>query len=1336
MENSNDSDDLKLHIPLMDGHLKNKMFYTLDIDSLYGDMPFEIFKLSFKQTIKLSIDNSPKSVYKRDNIIKTSHFFKDTDFVARIQHLPHLRIGTATDFGNLDVFLILTNFGKTIEQFSSFVYMNIKKSLKRLGQDTPTGFLATVTDIVPKNKTSQHFEGIKVTLNHEDLIKVLEYAFHEEFQNKKIVIFVETWGNKTSTITNCLNFKKIEKKVFTSFSSLSKPYLYMDVCYSSTFGHKTVTFPKPEFFKKTKILPTHAPLFSDSALNCNRSTVDPSTGKSKTIGVFKNLFKVNFYSTYSYSLKFEKTKSYIFPMTMNLLLTNLYGHLVYANKDKFTNLYSKFEEVEGSVQNGITDGTCVYRTELRCRWIHAESSLKKLKLYLKPKYFGYYDSTNFFSIMQLNINNLIDLIKTGNSRNMFSTPESLVKSLIAEYILKTIYLTGTKTNSTLSESKNNLIKEYIKTYEKSVGVLKNAKKTIEKIYSTMSELDKCTVLGKQMKFAFGSRSFKKDLLEHLVEVSFIIPEQELTEFEFMEIMLNNFVIERTTDKNSDLSFLKEPADDETILSIHKILPKLFLKGSSKKSKILMLFFDVFKKRFNFSDDEALKKIANFMNVNQIHSLYKYSSQKNFTRCKIDFKLKKVEKNLRSSKGEILPNFIKDFAKKVTVSRNARTDEDEMVRYMHSMFKHSYSNSRFIDVLNDFSYGLFPVRRKEWLKNKQSQLFEFLTKKKFLNLMKKIKEWSPEKFSIDDRLSYMQANGVVLSASQKENYIQLVNLDNESWWNSDIVDKIQLSSLYDIFFGVVLKLKAYKKSDKQSIEEWSKKEFIFSKPEQFKILEQPFSTPETFITCNNTESTYENNLFPQSLISKSESDFEYSENLIDRKAPVKTVYMDYDKLQENPSSSLRLVDSCDSEFPLEYFEKPDQKIQTFKKSFPIKKIIHKINIFEELSSSFRIVDSSEMEFTLPIIKLKRNKSYKCPLELVENNLFGRETKEVQQFSNFLDYSKNLLANNSKKVSVDNSQSYLVENSHESSENFARAMLQSFGPRNNGFKIKASITEKPDSFLDYSKNEINYDNEFGFDNNKIDYANDFAFDNNEINYDNDFAFEKNEIEVPSFENNFPLIEDTSIQTYIPEIKLPLMEQTSIENINLEIKLPLIEIKVKSLKKSVKQKKLENITSQEKKIIVTISDAEKFIIYDTKLFKKYRYSNFNIFRGRDGIFNQKTRPAKQNWENFISSLQTTRKLSKNIGNRNYVYYRYNLEIEKNKKYLDMNYVVDSIKNYLKKTDSIDDKAYNFRNAIFYNLRPLLSDFINYLRDLVKDGHLKITKIINDEEYFSLVK
>ena len=212
----------------------------------------------------------------------------------------------------------------------------------------------------------------------------------------------------------------------------------------------------------------------------------------------------------------------------------------------------------------------------------------------------------------------------------------------------------------------------------------------------------------------------------------------------------------------------------------------------------------------------------------------------------------------------------------------------------------------------------------------------------------------------------------------------------------------------------------------------------------------------------------------------------------------------------------------------------------------------------------------MEFTLPIIKLKRNKSYKCPLELVENNLFGRETKEVQQFSNFLDYSKNLLANNSKKVSVDNSQSYLVENSHESSENFARAMLQSFGPRNNGFKIKASITEKPDSFLDYSKNEINYDNEFGFDNNKIDYANDFAFDNNEINYDNDFAFEKNEIEVPSFENNFPLIEDTSIQTYIPEIKLPLMEQTSIENINLEIKLPLIEIKVKSLKKSVKQKK----------------------------------------------------------------------------------------------------------------------------------------------------------------------
>jgi len=55
----------------------------------------------------------------------------------------------------------------------------------------------------------------------------------------------------------------------------------------------------------------------------------------------------------------------------------------------------------------------------------------------------------------------------------------------------------------------------------------------------------------------------------------------------------------------------------------------------------------------------------------------------------------------------------------------KASREELVRYFHAFFKYRYSNRRFSDILYDFSYGFFPIRNRDWIKNKKKYLKAFL-----------------------------------------------------------------------------------------------------------------------------------------------------------------------------------------------------------------------------------------------------------------------------------------------------------------------------------------------------------------------------------------------------------------------------------------------------------------------------------------------------------------------------------------------------------------------------------------------------------------------------------
>lgn len=113
----------------------------------------------------------------------------------------------------------------------------------------------------------------------------------------------------------------------------------------------TVTLPKACFFKSVKIKPNYSPLFSETVLNCNMKVVDSRTGLPGTAGIFEDVYKINFYSTFSYEFKFDTSKTYIYPMSTSFILTNIFGHRMLKAADSFQKWHSMYSEVVNKIKN-------------------------------------------------------------------------------------------------------------------------------------------------------------------------------------------------------------------------------------------------------------------------------------------------------------------------------------------------------------------------------------------------------------------------------------------------------------------------------------------------------------------------------------------------------------------------------------------------------------------------------------------------------------------------------------------------------------------------------------------------------------------------------------------------------------------------------------------------------------------------------------------------------------------------------------------------------------------------------------------------------------------------
>lgn len=309
-----------LVMPIANTNLNRKNFtLTLDIDSVYGDFSFLLFKNHFKGKLTLNLSTSFTTVGYEE--IKTSHIVNEYSGKAVfINSLPHVRLGTCdTKFGALGVYLVLLGSDMQKADFKALIYDKLADAVKASGIKTPSLYFAKTTETVNNSST-------KCKISNSNAIEILESVI-TELEQLGPIIYVEVFGNKTETITTDIDLKNIEAAINDTFEKPLADTLIVDVCISASLGECMITLPNDSFFEMIKMVPNYMPLFSNTIKNLYVTSPNYTTGDSDKLGIKAfQWMKLNFYSTFKYHVDFDNSTNYIMPMSIYLILTKgLFG---------------------------------------------------------------------------------------------------------------------------------------------------------------------------------------------------------------------------------------------------------------------------------------------------------------------------------------------------------------------------------------------------------------------------------------------------------------------------------------------------------------------------------------------------------------------------------------------------------------------------------------------------------------------------------------------------------------------------------------------------------------------------------------------------------------------------------------------------------------------------------------------------------------------------------------------------------------------------------------------------------------------------------------------------
>jgi hypothetical protein len=161
----------------------------------------------------------------------------------------------------------------------------------------------------------------------------------------------------------------------------------------------------------------------------------------------------------------------------------------------------------------------LYRCEVRCNLKRIGDIVDQLDDLFVNDNFGYFLAKDFFKVIQINIGKFLDLIRVSPAVEDQSFISASVYSVIAEYIMKTLYLAGSKPTSAFKGRFNRIINRKMIRYTNAIGVLTNMKRVIKRVFRALSDDEKLDLLDNQVVYAPCLNSLRKNLLRNIAVLS-------------------------------------------------------------------------------------------------------------------------------------------------------------------------------------------------------------------------------------------------------------------------------------------------------------------------------------------------------------------------------------------------------------------------------------------------------------------------------------------------------------------------------------------------------------------------------------------------------------------------------------------------------------------------------------------------------------------------------------------------------------------------------------------------------------------------------------------------
>lgn len=148
-----------------------------------------------------------------------------------------------TAFGTLDILVVSRKDPSSQLTFRSLM----NKTLIEMMDDKNLKSCLFNKTAVKKTDTDVSLEVKGILLNND--LKILLRKLEEAFSKERLLIYVETFGNKYSTITSVDDYSGILSRVHSVFNRNATAGLIIDACISSSAGENTVTVSNNSFFK-------------------------------------------------------------------------------------------------------------------------------------------------------------------------------------------------------------------------------------------------------------------------------------------------------------------------------------------------------------------------------------------------------------------------------------------------------------------------------------------------------------------------------------------------------------------------------------------------------------------------------------------------------------------------------------------------------------------------------------------------------------------------------------------------------------------------------------------------------------------------------------------------------------------------------------------------------------------------------------------------------------------------------------------------------------------------------------------------------------------------------